>query len=715
MTYLTRGGRGGPGTAFQVLLFSLLIVGAGCSPPSDTGEDADQDTDADSAVDGDADVDSDVDGDADADGDDDAEIDGGGDGDGDVDEDLASDADAETDADAVEDADLDEDDEVDADADEETPDLTDADGDGFTVHDGDCDDNNVRIYPGSVTPVPDRDYDCDGLVEWHVVITVSSDDEYDLCADGADIGSGASHRDAETWTVELTAGDHVIGIHGRDTAGVTAAMAAQIYAAGRVFTTYGVREGDADTTRWRYFPEEAGAPQVSWCDVAFDDTEWGPALLNDEMDDGPWLEGPIGLQGREVDWIWDGRPRSLRDSWFRFRFTLPEAEPEIPDPPAAECTIVATTALEPTTQRLHNGVAIAWDGANIAALADTWSNPFDSGADELFIHPLTTALVPVAERSMVNQTGGSRRFWWNTHPDIASSPAGFGVVWEDGRHDRDTDQIYFRMVTTEGPGDSVELRVTNTSAQAKYPDLIWDGTGFAAVWQDERDGQREIYGARISPEGAIVGAEVRISESFGASRTPTIAFDDESSQYGVAWQDSLDALPGDGNREIYFQLLDSDFAIAGALVRVTDEIQFSGQPDLAFNGEVFGIAWADERAGNREIHFATMTPAGVVGGAVRVTSSGGVSGDPVLVATDAGWAVAFTDDRHGSEDVYLVQLELEGAPVGDPCNVTSSLGRSRRPDLVAVDGDFAVVWEEEADPAGAASRMYPYLAVVEVP
>ena len=75
--------------------------------------------------------------------------------------------------------------------------------------------------------------------------------------------------------------------------------------------------------------------------------------------------------------------------------------------------------------------------------------------------------------------------------------------------------------------------------------MVWTGSEHGVAWHDNRDGvDSEIYFARISADGVKVGSDVRIT-SAGYSSVPSLVW--SGSEYGVAWQDDRN---GDG--EIYF-------------------------------------------------------------------------------------------------------------------------------------------------------------------
>jgi predicted 3-demethylubiquinone-9 3-methyltransferase (glyoxalase superfamily) len=117
---------------------------------------------------------------------------------------------------------------------------------------------------------------------------------------------------------------------------------------------------------------------------------------------------------------------------------------------------------------------------------------------------------------------------------------------------------------------------------------------------DNRDGNYEIYFARISSDGATkLGSDLRLTSDASASESPSLAW--TGSEFGVSWADDRD-----GNYEIYFARVSSFGAKLGSDLRVTSNGSFSYFPSLAWTGSEFGVSWHDSRDGNYEIYFARI-------------------------------------------------------------------------------------------------------------
>src|SRR5206468_5109528 len=130
---------------------------------------------------------------------------------------------------------------------------------------------------------------------------------------------------------------------------------------------------------------------------------------------------------------------------------------------------------------------------------------------------------------------------------------------------------------------------------------------YGVVWQDDRDGNNEIYFARLNSSGAKIGPDVRVTNAPGSSRTPAVVW--TGWEYGVVWYDDRD-----GNTEIYFARLDGSGVKISPDVRVTNDPASSSFPAVVWTGSEYGVAWQDTR-NDDGVYFARLDSEGVkVGG-----------------------------------------------------------------------------------------------------
>ena len=129
-------------------------------------------------------------------------------------------------------------------------------------------------------------------------------------------------------------------------------------------------------------------------------------------------------------------------------------------------------------------------------------------------------------------------------------------------------------------------------------DAKWKGK-YTISWYDHRDGNYEIYFARLSSAGAKLGADLRVTNNASASYLPSLSW--TGSEFGVSWTDYRD-----GNWEIYFARISFAGAKLGSDLRVTNNAGLSYWPSLSWTSSEFGVSWHDSRGGNQGIYFARI-------------------------------------------------------------------------------------------------------------
>lgn len=133
-------------------------------------------------------------------------------------------------------------------------------------------------------------------------------------------------------------------------------------------------------------------------------------------------------------------------------------------------------------------------------------------------------------------------------PDIAYGTTNnhYQVVWEDSRNGNW--DIYARMTTPNGGtiGASFALAINASSSQSR-PAVAYDAefaNEFTTVWNDNRNGNLDIFGQRTSGAGALIGPNSSVVATSASESSPSIAFGNTSHHYFVIWVDSGAGIKG---------------------------------------------------------------------------------------------------------------------------------------------------------------------------
>ncbi|MBN1844924.1 MAG: fibronectin type III domain-containing protein [Sedimentisphaerales bacterium] len=171
------------------------------------------------------------------------------------------------------------------------------------------------------------------------------------------------------------------------------------------------------------------------------------------------------------------------------------------------------------------------------------------------------------------------------------------VAWQDNR--RGNWDIYLRYL--EGGkiwSSEISLRDDpQDSADQTQPRLAVDGTGLVSVvWQDERNGNPDIYLAQSSNRFTSHTVSA-VCQHAAVQSAPAIAVDSQNAVY-VLWTDERD-----GTRDIYGASFNgSGWQVRPLVVKPADQ----GAAVLAIESEstILHLAWVDRSAGNQDIFYA---------------------------------------------------------------------------------------------------------------
>ncbi|HLB74638.1 MAG TPA: putative Ig domain-containing protein, partial [Sedimentisphaerales bacterium] len=228
------------------------------------------------------------------------------------------------------------------------------------------------------------------------------------------------------------------------------------------------------------------------------------------------------------------------------------------------------------------------------------------------------------------------------------------VVWQDNRNG-DWD-IYGSTSTGNGTTWSAQRRITDSNDNQINPAIAIDSqsTNRAhVVWQDDRSGNEDIYIA-VSANAFLTNAVTRITSHTSDQTTPAIAIDSSNTAY-VVWTDARNA-----TTDIYG-------ASSGAWtnVPVVNKAANQSNPAIAAEstGSVLHFAWVDQIAGDSDIYYASSDglPAGPLTGTNLIDDNSEADQlSPAIAAAGSSddslhVFVSWQDARNSDTDLYMVQ------------------------------------------------------------
>jgi hypothetical protein len=227
-------------------------------------------------------------------------------------------------------------------------------------------------------------------------------------------------------------------------------------------------------------------------------------------------------------------------------------------------------------------------------------------------------------------------------PSLAWNGDGYGVVWVDLREGQM--ELYFARLSREGVRQGNEVRLTTAESLQLAPHLVWNGREYAVTWTEAGDESLEVYLARLSPAGASLGTPVRLSSSAEYGFASRAAWNGR--EYGVAWYSFR---PG-AAMGLRFARVAATGERIGAERAVLDGLFATGALDLAWNGSEYGLAWSEYDAGTHRAssRLLQFEPEGRVTAHATFATEQGINGN-TAVAWDGRvfglvWEDALSED-----------------------------------------------------------------------
>ena len=228
------------------------------------------------------------------------------------------------------------------------------------------------------------------------------------------------------------------------------------------------------------------------------------------------------------------------------------------------------------------------------------------------------------------------------------------VIWNDNRDGNN--EVYYKRSTDGGATWGTDTRLTNNPSDLYEPSLAVSGSCVHTVWYDNRDGNFEIYYKRSTDSGTNWGPDTRLSTAPIVSELTSIAA--IGTNVHVVWQDDRHG----SNKQIYYRLSTDAGATWGAEIHLSDNAGYAAAPNVTVSGSNVHITWQDNRDGNFEVYYKRSTDGGVNWGTdTRSTNAPGNSLRTFSTVTGTAVHVVFMDERNGNWEIYYKR-----DPTGNP-------------------------------------------------
>ncbi|NOS86583.1 MAG: hypothetical protein HOP31_15720, partial [Ignavibacteria bacterium] len=207
-------------------------------------------------------------------------------------------------------------------------------------------------------------------------------------------------------------------------------------------------------------------------------------------------------------------------------------------------------------------------------------------------------------------------------------------------------EIYYKASADGGINWSADARMTNNSSFSLNPSVVVSGPDVHLVWEDDRDGNFEIYYKRSVNGGFSWTSDTRLTVAAGESKSATITA--AGSIVHMAWHDVRD-----GNFEIYYKASGDGGVNWSPDIRITNDVMVSSWPDIFVLGPYVHLTWSDTRSGGYEIYHKLSLNGGFTWGQdTRLTFSSGAASSSSIGVSDFKANIIWCDTRDGNQEIY---------------------------------------------------------------
>jgi len=258
------------------------------------------------------------------------------------------------------------------------------------------------------------------------------------------------------------------------------------------------------------------------------------------------------------------------------------------------------------------------------------------------------------------------------------------VVWNDSRDGYN--EIYYKRSTDVGLSWGNDIRLTFYTGNSIDPSIsVWDSNVYI-VWVDSRDGNANIYYKSSTNDGVNWGSDIRLSTGIMESQNPSITV--SGLIIHVTWEDNRD-----GNWEIYYKR-SSDGGISwGSDIRLTNNNAYSESPAIAGSGQVVYITWSDNRNNSYGIYYKRSTDGGVSWGAdTRLTNQSSGSYHPTIALSGNDVHIVWYDYRSGNPELFYKHSTNGSNSWSADIQITSSPAYANESNVSVSGQNVHVVW-----------------------
>jgi len=230
----------------------------------------------------------------------------------------------------------------------------------------------------------------------------------------------------------------------------------------------------------------------------------------------------------------------------------------------------------------------------------------------------------------------------------------YAVAWDKSlTNSSDQKEIFFANLDDTGVVKNSIVQITTSDSKASsQPRVLWNNTNYGIFWQDQRDGNAEIYYNQVDTTGARINSDIRITNADGVSASPSITWD--GTTYGLVFADSRAGTDYYFNR-VYAggsKFMLTDKKIVGPSSTIGEGVDITYLNNYYYLAATYKTASAKPDDG-AETYLIKITDSGEKWIETRLTYNPWQSSNPVIAESNDSVGIIWTDGRATCENCGL--------------------------------------------------------------
>jgi hypothetical protein len=277
-------------------------------------------------------------------------------------------------------------------------------------------------------------------------------------------------------------------------------------------------------------------------------------------------------------------------------------------------------------------------------------------------------------------------------PEISVSGKNVYVVWDDdtpGNFD-----IFFRRSTDGGKTFGKTINLSNNDGNSEIPRIAVSGRNVYVVWKDFTLGLEDIFFKRSTNKGDDFGKTINLSNNPEAtSERPRIAVSGRNVY--VVWQDDTQ-----GNGDIFFRRSTDGGKTFEKTKNLSNNAEGSLVPQIVASGRNVYVVWEDFTPGNIDIFFRRSTDRGDdFDKTINLSNNDGFSFDVQIAISGRNNVYVVWDDDTPAGGDFIPDIFFRSTDKGDDFDKTINLsnndGFSGSPQIAVSGRNVYVVWQDD--------------------